>query len=197
MVRIAHSLALGQESERDAGVHRSRAVTAKVVRRYFDILEDTYLGFRLGPWRKARRRRLIETEKFFLFDVGVSNYLARRRPQSGSAEFGKSFEHYILMELRAYQSYRQPDLELRFWRTAAGHEVDVIAGDLDLAIEVKGGIRVHDGDLRGLRALAEEGRVRRRVVVCLETQPRRSADGIDVLPWRMFLERLWAGDLGV
>jgi predicted AAA+ superfamily ATPase len=178
-------------------VARETGVSAKVVRTYFDILEDTYLGFRLRPWHKARKRRLIETEKFYLFDVGVTNYLARRRPLSGSAEFGKSFEQYILMELRAYQTYRQPDLELRFWRTAAGHEVDFIAGDLDLAIEVKGGSRVHDGDLRGLRALAEEGRVRRRVVVCLETEPRRLSDGIEVLPWRVFLARLWSGELDV
>ena len=85
-------------------VARETGVSAKVVRSYFDILEDTYLGFRLPPWQKARRRRLIETEKFYLFDVGVANYLARRRPLRGGAEFGKSFEHYILMELRAYQS---------------------------------------------------------------------------------------------
>ena len=86
---------------------------------------------------------------------------------------------------------------MRFWRTASGYEVDYIAGDLDLAIEVKGAGRVHDGDLRGLVALAEEARVRRRVVVCLEAEPRRLGDGIEVLPWRIFLARLWAGDLGV
>ena len=55
--------------------------------------------------------------------------------------------------------------------------MDFIAGDLDVAIEVKGGGRVHDGDLRGLRALAEERRVRRRVVVSLETLPRTLGDG--------------------
>jgi hypothetical protein len=89
---------------------REAGISAKVVRSYFDILEDTYLGFRLRPWQKAKKRRLIDTEKFYLFDVGVTNHLARRHPQPGSNEFGKSFEHYILMELRAYQSYRQPDL---------------------------------------------------------------------------------------
>ena len=167
------------------------------MRSYFDVLEDTYLGFRLRPWRKARRRRLTETEKFYLFDVGVTNHLARRRPRLGGAEFGKSFEHYILMELRAYQAYRQPDLDLAFWRTASGFEVDIVAGDLGLAIEVKAGSRVHDGDLRGLRALADEHTVRRLVVVCLETQPRTVTGAIEVLPWRLFLERLWAGDLGV
>ena len=80
-----------------ANVARETGVSAKIVRSYFNILEDTYLGFRLPPWRRAKTRRLIETEKFFLSDVGVSNYLARRQPRLGSAEFGKSFKQYILM----------------------------------------------------------------------------------------------------
>ena len=58
-----------------ANVARETGVNAKAVRQYFQILEDTLLGFRLPPWRRATNRRLIETEKFYLFDVGVSNYL--------------------------------------------------------------------------------------------------------------------------
>jgi predicted AAA+ superfamily ATPase len=178
-------------------IARETGVSAKVVRGYLEILEDTYLGYRVAPWTRARNRRLILTEKFYLFDVGVANFLARRRPRLGSAEFGKAFEHYILMELKAYQAYRRPELDIRFWRTASGFEVDFVLGDLDLAIEVKGGPRVHDGDLTGLRALAEEHRIRRSVVVSLERQSRRIAPGIDVLPWTVFLDRLWGGDIGI
>src|SRR3989338_2133943 len=105
----------------------------------------------------------------------------------GSAEFGKSFEHYLLMELKAYQAYRRPELGLHFWRTAAGHEVDFILGSLDVAIEVKASARVHEGDLGGLRALREEQRVRRALVVSLERHPREIERGIEVVPWRTFL----------
>ena len=177
-------------------VARETGVSAKVVRSYFAILEDTYLGFRLPPWRKSHTRRLIQTEKFYLFDVGVSNYLARRRPLLGGWEFGKSFEHYILMELKAYQAYRNPELDLTFWRTAGGFEVDFILGNLEVAVEVKAGT-VHEGDLRGLRALLEERRVKHPVVVSLEAQPRIMDRRIQILPWKTFLERLWNGDLGV
>lgn len=177
-------------------VARESGVSAKVVRGYFEILEDTLLGFRVAPWRRAKQRRLIETEKFFLFDVGVASYLARREPRRGSAEFGKAFEHLVLMELRAWQAYRAPDAPLTFWRTSGGHEVDFIVGDLDLAIEVKGAARVHEGDLRGLRILREEQRVRRAIVVCLEREPR-VVEGVEILPWATFVARLWAGDLGV
>lgn len=175
-------------------VGREAGISAKIVRTYFDILEETYLGFRVPPWRRSRDRRMILTEKFYFFDVGVANYLARRQPRAGGAEFGKSFEHYILMELKAYQAYRNADLPIAFWRTSTGQEVDFILGDKDLAIEIKGSGRTHDGDLRGLAALAEDGPVRKRLLVSLEKEPRTPAKGIEVLPWRLFLERLWAGE---
>ncbi len=178
-------------------VARESGVSAKVVRSYFEILEDTYLGFRVSPWKKSKRRRLIETEKFYLFDVGVTNHLARRTPRIGSSEFGKSFEQYILMELKAYQAYRAPDLDIRFWRTANGQEVDFILGDMQVALEIKGSARVHDRDLGGLRVLAEENRVRKSLVVCLEREVRVLPAAIEVLPWRHFLDRLWAGDLDI
>ena len=175
-------------------VGRETGVSPKIVRTYFDILEDTYLGFRIPPWKKSQNRRLIETEKFYLFDVGITNYLARRQPQRGSFEFGKSFEHYILMELRAYQAYRQPDLPIAFWRTSTGQEVDFILGEKDLAIEIKGSQRVHPGDLTGFRALKEDGPVKRCIVVCLENQPRKVAGAVEILPWALFLKCLWSGE---
>jgi predicted AAA+ superfamily ATPase len=175
-------------------IGREAGVSAKVVRGYYEILEDTLLGFRLPPWTRARSRRTILTEKFYFFDVGVANHLARRKPILGSAEFGKSFEHYILLELANYRRYRRSDLEIRFWRTASGYEVDFVLDDMRAAIEVKSGARVHEGDLRGLHALAEEHKVRRKILVCQEREPRRVGD-IEVLPWRVFLERLYAGDL--
>ena len=187
----------GSELLNYANVALESGVSAKVVRTYFEILEDTWLGFRLAPWQRKTRRRLIETEKFYLFDVGVSNFLAGRDPRHGSSDFGKAFEHLVLMELRAWQAYRSPDTPLRFWRTAGGAEVDFIVGDLDLAIEVKSSQRVHEGDLRGLKTLAEEQRVRRSLIVSLEREPRRIADGVESLPWRVFTEKLWSGELGV
>lgn len=176
-------------------VAREAGISAKVVRTYFNILEDTYLGFRIPPWKKSLNRRMILTEKFYLFDIGVANFLCGRRPRLGSPEFGKSFEHYILMELKAYQAYKNPDRPISFWRTSSGQEVDFILGDKDLAVEVKGSARVHEGDLGPLVALQEDGPVRRCAVVCLEAEPRKLPKGIEVLPWRIFLEQLWAGYL--
>jgi hypothetical protein len=54
---------------------------------------------------------------------------------------------------------------------------------------------VHAPDLAGLRLLAEEHRVRQRFVVCLESEARTTEDGIEILPWQLFLDRLWDGGI--
>jgi uncharacterized protein len=65
---------------------------------------------------------------------------------------------------------------------------------MEAAIEVKSTNRVHEGDLRGLQALRQSHRVKHAIVVCTEKQ-QRVLDGVLVMPWRAFLERLWGGDL--
>ncbi len=177
-------------------VAREVGVSAKVVHGYFDLLEDTMLGYRLAPWTKSRNRRMILTPKFYLFDVGIANHLARRRPAPGTPEFGKSVEHVVLMELQAFRAYRSPDLEIRYWRTSTGQEVDFVLNDFEAAIEVKASARVADSALKPMSAISDDGRVRQRVVVCLERQRREVADRhgrIVLLPLSQFLSELWEG----
>lgn len=180
-----------------ASVARETHVSAATVRSYFQILEDTLLGFTLEPWRKAKKRRLVETAKFYLFDVGVANHL---NPESssvaeGSDLFGRGFEHLLLNEVRAFLAYRGQARSLAYWRTHSGHEVDLIVGDREVALEFKSAKRVRDGDLRGLRVLLDEHRVGRTIVVSREDRPRTTEDRIEILPWRTFCELLWSGEI--
>ena len=125
------------------------------------------------------------------------NYLARRAPGIGTPELGNSFEQYILMELKAYQAYRNPEFDIRYWRTSSGFEVDFILGDMDAAIEVKGSGRIHSGHTKGLKALLEEQTIGSAIIVSLEEQPRKLETSIEILPWKVFLEKLWSGGLRV
>ena len=176
-------------------VARESGVSAKTVRHYIEILEDTLLGYRLPPWRQARKRRLIDTEKFYLFDVGVTNYLSRRAPKAGTPEFGNAFEQFVMMELKAYQAYRNPEMEIHFWRTSTGFEVDFILNRMEVAIEVKSARRVGDHHLRSLRAVKEEFAANRSIVVSLETTKRTTDDGIEVYPYDEFLRSLWRDEI--
>ncbi len=179
-----------------SNIARDCGISSHTVRSYFEILEDTLLGCWLPPWRRRRKRRLTGSAKFYFFDVGVVNRLARRRTlERGSELYGKAFENWIHHELAAYIGYTEFDGELTHWRLPSGVEVDFVVGDMDLAIEAKATTRVSHHHLKGLRSLASEHDVGQRAIVCLEPRHRRTQDGIDVLPAKEFVRRLWEGEL--
>lgn len=181
-----------------ANVASDCGVSPKTVREYYQILEDSLMGFSLEPWSKVKTRKLIQTSKFYLFDVGVIRQLrGLPRLSPRTTEFGNLFETFIIQEVRAYLSYKYSNLKLSYWRTTSQLEVDLIVGNMELAIEVKSTESLRRGDFKGLRALREEFKPRRAIILSQENAARRTEDGIECLPWRQFLVQLWAGKLGI
>jgi predicted AAA+ superfamily ATPase len=179
-----------------ANIARDCGVDAKTVKEYYQILVDTLLGTFVEPWKKRQERQVIgKAPKFYLFDVGVAGALTRRRIAEERGEsFGRALEHFVLMEIQAHRSYRELGYEVHFWRTKSGLEVDFVLGDGEVAVEVKGTSRVDSSDLRSLRAFVEDHHPRHAIVVCNE-RAARLVEGIEILPWREFLARLWNGRL--
>jgi len=170
-------------------------VSAPTVKEYFQILEDTLLARFLPVYQKRPKRRVIQSPKFYFFDVAVANYLLKRsviRP--GSEAFGKAFEHFIFQELWAHSRYRGRNYPLAYWRTASQLEVDFILGDHEIAVEVKGSEISGEHQLKGLRAFAGEYKTAKSVVVSLDKRPRL-VGGVQILPWDIFLNELWAGKI--
>ena len=179
-----------------ANIARDCGVDAKTVREYFNILEDTLIGRMLYPYTKQKSRALItQMPKFYLFDVGVAGHISGRILQEEKGEqFGRAFEHFILMELHAYNRYSEKDFDVRYWRTKTGLEVDFVLGLGDVCLEVKGTDLVKPGELKGVRAFIDEYKPRKAMVVCNEKEPRLCGE-IRIVPWRMFLEELWGGEV--
>lgn len=166
-------------------------VARSTVQEYFQILKDTLLAYELTPWRASRKRKPISTSKFYFFDVGVVKSLQNRgKIQWGSPEFGECFETYLFHELKTFCDYRSAG-ELAYWRSKSGFEVDFILADTT-AIEVKASRTVGPQDLRSLRALQEEKRLKHYLLVSLEKEPRL-VNQIHILPWMEFLKQLWQG----
>ena len=174
---------------------RESGVAVKTIREYYQILEDTLIGRQLPPWRKTKKRRLIETAKFFFFDTGiVSSLLEQRTLVPGTREYGRAFEHFILQECWAYRHYSKREFPISFWRTASGSEVDLILGDAEVAIEVKASASVANR-AKGLHLFHEENNCRKSLIISKEQRPRKISSQITVLPWQNFCEMLWAGDI--
>lgn len=182
-------------------IARHCGIDRTTVQGYYQILVDTMLGYNIFPYSKKVKRDLITaTPKFYLFDVGVANYISRSRPETLKGIIaGKCFEHFILMELLAYIGYTRKRIDISYWRTKTGLEVDFILGSANIAIEVKISEQVHQQDLKGLIAFCEEHTHTKAIVVSQDKRARKlevnDAISIDILPWDVFLKRLWAAEI--
>jgi len=176
------------EIANDAGVSPS------TIREYYSILEETLIGTVVEPWSKSQKRKAVSTGKFYFFDTGVCHTLAETQQLDPNSDlFGRSFEHWVYLELRAYLSYRSRKEKLYFWRTLDQKEVDFVVGDI-AAIEVKATKRLDKSDFKGIHALREEGLIKKYFIVSRDPVDSVRND-TTCLHWKSFIEKLWAGAL--
>ena len=132
---------------------------------------------------------------FFALYVGIAGFLIKRRNiEYGGEAFGKAFENFIYHEIYSYSHYSDKNFPVYYWRTTSQLEVDFILGDHEVAVEVKSSDMVNPHHLNGLKSFSEEYKVGKLIVVSTDPYPRMIND-IIVLPWKIFLERLWAGEI--
>lgn len=170
-------------------------VSAPTVKDYFQILEDTLTGRFLPSFQKKPKRRVILAPKFFYFDVGIANYLLKRgRIELGSESFGRAFEHFIYQEIYAHSSYSDINYPVYYWRTASQLEVDFVLGDHEVAVEVKSTPLANARHFKGLNSFMDEYKVKRIILVTNDPYPRQ-VDKISIMPWKIFLQKLWSGEI--
>ena len=179
-----------------SNIARDCGVSSVTVKDYFQILQDTLLGFMLNPYTKKIKRTPIESSKFYFFDMGITRALRRMLViQEGSAEFGHFFEHFILMEVRAYLSYFNRYKNSYFWRTHCGKEVDLVIGEAEWAIEIKTSKHNSMKDFKGLLAFGEEFPSSKLIAITFDDSKRLIDNKIEVFPWQEFLKLLWNNQL--
>ena len=81
-----------------------------------------------------------------------------------------------------------------YWRSTSRFEVDLIL-DNRWAVEIKSTTSVQDKHLKGIRALKEEGNIENFAVVSCDPHERKTRDNIIISPWKLFLEKLWNGEI--
>jgi predicted AAA+ superfamily ATPase len=170
-------------------------VSPSTLKSYIQILDDTLIGFSLPAYTKTKKRKAITRSKHYFFDIGVVNLLTNRGSIAQKSElFGSAFEHFIISEVRSYNSYSRKNKTLNFWRSTSQFEVDLII-DGKVAIEIKSTQLVLDKHIKGLKALKEEKQMSRLICVSQDSDARLLDNGINILPWQDFLEELWRGSI--
>ena len=166
-------------------------LSSKTIKEYYLILEDTFVGRLLPPYKKTSNRKSVSMHKFYFFDIGIRNALINNWTASpNSRDFGPLFEHFIFNELYAYLHYTDSDHPIHFWRSKNGQEVDFVIGEI-LAVEVKASSYIQKRDLKNLKVLSAEVQFKHKIIVSLEDRTRLVENKILILPYKIFLKKLW------
>lgn len=177
-------------------IGREAGTDSKGAARYFQILDDTLLGFFLEPYHNSIRKRQRQQAKFYLFDTGVKRALEgslRAGLNPRTYEWGKAFEHLVVLEAYRLNAYKQADFRLSYLRTQGQLEVDLIAerkGDKTWVVEIKSGEDIDEVDVRKLRALSDDIKNSRPVVLCNTLHPKKVHE-VEILPWQAGLKQIF------
>lgn len=172
-----------------SAIAKFAGVASRTVTEYFQILEDTLLGWRLAGWHASATKQLRTTPKFYLFDNGVANALRgelNAQVKESSGRFGKLFEAWVIQELFRLNDYHHLDLKFSYWRTNNDIEVDVIisrgAGRPLAALEIKTGAAPENRHVLGLKKFASD--YPKVPLYCICRTPRTFVrDGISYEPY--------------
>ena len=172
-------------------VARECSVSVKTVQQYFQILEDTFLAFRLPAWTRSERRRLVSHPRYYFFDTGVTNALAHTlTDQLNPHIFGRRFEQFVICQLIAFIDYKRLDFQLYYWRTSHGAEVDVLlcqGNRIICALEIKSSQNIATERLGGLKSFIEDNPGVPVYVLGQGQKRRRLHNNISVTNWDDFI----------
>jgi predicted AAA+ superfamily ATPase len=160
---------------------RDTGLPQPTVHRWLNLLETSYQLIRLPAYAVNRTKRLIKSPRLFWSDTGLALHLG------GTGPTGAHLENLVMHDLIAWRDARIDRVELAYWRTTVGEEVDFVieTGGRLLPIELKSTARPRLTDCTHLRSFRQEYGRKARAGLLLHTGPAIEWLAPDVLavPW--------------
>lgn len=177
-------------------IARDVGVDDKTVKSYYDILEDTLIGFMLRPYYGSFRKRLAQKPKFYFFDTGVVRALSRLTTVplvKQTHAYGNAFEHFIILECLKLNDYYQKDYRFNYLRTANDLEIDLVIerpGKHLLCLEIKSSHDVNAEDITNFIKLTRDIPDCEAIVLSQDQYPKKF-EHVTVLPWQQAIMDLF------
>ncbi|MCK5148029.1 ATP-binding protein [bacterium] len=115
-------------------------VSKTTVRNYVQLLEKTFVIFRLPPFSRNLRTELRKLRKIYFYDTGIRNALINNlNPLDLRQDVGQLWENFMISERLKLQSNSGNVVNTYFWRTHRQVEMDYLeeAGGALQAFEFK------------------------------------------------------------
>lgn len=165
-------------------------VSIPTIKEFYNILYDTLVVHRVEPFSRNTRKRILKSPRYYFFDIGVRNALARFPLDDDlvNIEKGVLFEHVVILEICRRTRATGSNAKIFYWRTSAGAEVDCIidTGAGLIPVEIKASSRVNISSLHGLRSFISEYKkdIKKAFVVTTGRVPEKLSDTITAIPWQ-------------
>jgi len=166
-------------------------VAANTLRNFYQVLEDTYVGIRIQPFVRSRKR-IIQSPRFLIFDPGVRHVLADLPLNNAllKLDAGHIFEQWVLLELYYRARYMGKGYGVSTWTTATGAEVDAIVETPDetIPVEVKWTDSPSPRDAQHVETFIKlhSTMSHRGYVVCRCPTRQQLTDNVIAIPWNEF-----------
>jgi len=179
-------------------IARDIGTDPKTVQSYFQILEDTLIGFILEPFHYSIRKQQRMNPKFYFFDGGVQRALARQlslKLLPSTYAYGKAFEHFLILEIYRLNQYFKKEYRLSYLRTKDDAEIDLIierpGADIVL-VEIKSATHVDERDTRTLQRFVKDFENPCVLLLSQDPHPKKIKDVL-ALPWTEGLKEIGLG----
>ena len=164
-------------------------VSVPTIKEYYSVLADTLIVERVDPYTKNSRKRILGSSRYYFFDIGVRNVLARLPLEPGliNAQKGVLFEHAIVLEIIRRIRTLKKNYKIYYWRTSGGAEVDLIIdiGERLIPIEIKSARKISLSDVSGLKIFLNDYKKKAShgYVISMGDKKEKISNNITILPW--------------
>jgi predicted AAA+ superfamily ATPase len=95
--------------------------------RYIDLLEKSFVVFRLRALSRNVRNEIAKSRKIYFYDNGIRNALIKNyQPLSLRSDTGVLWENFLVSERKKHLIYNEKQVNTFFWRTTQQQEIDYI-----------------------------------------------------------------------
>ncbi len=114
----------------------------KTIQSWLDILELSFIIYRLYPYHENYNKRIIKTPKLYFYDTGLLSYLLGLHQIEDIRlhyQYGQLFENLVLGEFKKQLYHNGFRESISFWRSRSGMEIDILlgSGEKQAAFEIK------------------------------------------------------------
>lgn len=97
------------------------------VARYIDLLEKSFVVFRLGGLSRNLRNEVTKMDKIYFYDLGIRNsVIDMLKPLHDRNDIGQLWENFLISERIKRNAYSNAGGSLYFWRLSSGAEIDFV-----------------------------------------------------------------------